>query len=631
MVGRFARALLVAALLALAVVVVDPRPASAATDYLKVELTGVSTPTLDLADPAQVVELSGTLTNVSTVPIRYVNVHFWRLSTPQTTTTQLAQTLADVPIGARLFDEQAGNLDTLTRDEDFAPGQRAEFTVRASVAQLTAGQYSLTRTDVGYLLGVQVRGIPADGPNQVVGEDQVVVAATTEPVESSALVLLSAPPTWLPDGAFIDDSLARDLASRLDTLLASAERDGVVAAVDPALLEAVELMTGDHVVGGVSTPGSGVALGWMRRVEALAEQDRLWRLPYANPHLTRADAAGELRRVLAWAATATPPSMLALPSVAVMEDGAGEELAEQLTDVDTVVVRNASGSRDGMPALMGASPLASFAALPPGVRLGRLVTEELLADATPLYVISTVEAAAADATPGAQRRHIAPGSGPAGPLVWPDATEPAPWPALADRLHAIEADADFLRQLTGSDEPVDLSRIGSTAYSKDFADEAAALAYLDAVSPSRIDASLVTLRAAESFVMGSRTNTFPVTVTNGLGVPIRVRLEFASDSPQRIRVPAVGPVTVGPGQAATVDITPEATANGVAIVRAQLTTVAGDPLGRPLPIEISATDFGRVGWIIIVVSGAVVVGGTALRIRAVQRERSGKENSEPSQ
>lgn len=630
MVGRFARALLVAALLALAVVVA-PRPAAAAADYLEVELTSVSTPTLDLADPAQVVELSGTLTNVSTVPITYVNVHFWRLSTPQATPTQLAQTLADVPIGARLFDEQAGNLDILTRDEEFAPGQRAEFTVRATVAQLTVGQYALTRTDVGYLLGVQVRGIPADGRNQVVGEDEVVVAATTGPVESSALVLLSAPPSWLPDGTFIDDTLSRDLADRLETLLASAERDGVVAAVDPALLEAVELMTADHVVGGVSTPGSGVALAWLRRVEALADRDRLWRLPYGNPHLARADAAGELGRVLGWSATATPPSMQELPSVAVMEDGAGEELADQLTDVDTVVVRNASGSSAGEPAVLGASPLASFAALPPGVRLGRLVTEELLADGPPLYVISTVEAAEADATPGAQRRHVAPGSTPAGPLIWPDATQPAPWPAVADRLHAVEADAKFMRELMGSDEPTDLSRVGSTAFSKDFVDEAAAVAYLDAVAPSRIDASLVTLRAAESFVMGSRTNTFPVTVTNGLGVPIQVRLEFASDSPQRIRVPAVGPVTVAPGQAATVDITPEATANGVAIVRAQLTTVGGDPLGRPLPIEISATDFGRVGWIIIVVSGAVVVGGTALRIRAVQRERSGKENSEPSQ
>jgi hypothetical protein len=39
-------------------------------------------------------------------------------------------------------------------------------------------------------------------------------------------------------------------------------------------------------------------------------------------------------------------------------------------------------------------------------------------------------------------------------------------------------------------------------------------------------------------------------------------------------------------------------------------------------VEITATGLGRVGWIIIVISGAVVGGGTFLRIRAVQRERA---------
>jgi hypothetical protein len=87
-------------------------------------------------------------------------------------------------------------------------------------------------------------------------------------------------------------------------------------------------------------------------------------------------------------------------------------------------------------------------------------------------------------------------------------------------------------------------------------------------------------------------------------------------------VPNIGPVTVGPGESATVDITPEATANGVTLVHARLTTLDGAPLGAPVAIEITATDFGRVGWIIIVASGAVVVGGSALRIRAVQRERA---------
>ena len=44
MVGRFARALVVAALLALAAVVA-PQPAVAASEYLDVQLTSVSTPT----------------------------------------------------------------------------------------------------------------------------------------------------------------------------------------------------------------------------------------------------------------------------------------------------------------------------------------------------------------------------------------------------------------------------------------------------------------------------------------------------------------------------------------------------------------------------------------------------------
>lgn len=631
MVGRFARALVVAALLALAAVVA-PQPAVAASEYLDVQLTSVSTPTLDLADPAQVVELKGTLTNVSTVPIRYVNVHFWRLSTPQSTTAQLAQTLASVPIGARLTDEAAGNLDILTRDEEFAPGQRAEFSVRTTVAQLTTGRFALTATDVAYLLGVQVRGIPSDGGNQVVDADQVVVAATTDPVESSAMVLLSAPPSWTPDGDFTDDSLLTELSGRLETLLASAERDGVVAAVDPALAGAVERMTGEHVVGGVSTQGSGVAVGWLNRLRALADAGRLWRLPYGNPDLATADASGELERVLGWADAATPEDLLALPAVAILEAGAGEELTAQLAGFDTVVVRNATGAEVGTPTVLGATPLSTFAALPAGVRPGRLVAEELLAERPPLYVIATVEGAEADAAlGGSRRRHVAPSASPEAPLVWPDATAPAAWAAVSDALDAAEDDAAFLQALMGTDEPVDLSRVGATAFSSDFVDEAAALAYLDAATPARVNASLITLKAAQSFVMGSRTNTFPVTVGNGLGVPVQVRVDFTSDSPQRIRVPSVGPVSVGPGESATVDITPEATANGVAIVRAQLTTVDGETLGAPVPIEITATDFGRVGWIIILVSGAVVVGGTALRIRAVQRERAAKENHEPSQ
>ncbi len=630
MVGRWVRALLVATLLAVTGLAL-PRTAAAAGDLLEVELTAVSTPTLNLSDPTQVVELSGTLTNVSTEPIRYVNVHFWRLSTALTTPAQLDAAVAEVPLGARLVDEAAGNLHILTREDEFAPGQRADFQVRATVAQLTTGQYAFPRDDAAYLLGVQVRGIPASGGNQVVGEDQVVVAATTTQPEVSSVVELTAPPSWLPTGDFLDDSLSDQLSGRLDTLLTSAERDGAVAAVDPALLEAVTRMADEHVVAGVGRPGSGVALRWADRVAALAEADRVWRLPYGDPDLVRARATERLEQVWAAADAATPAPWRDLPLAAIVGAGADAGLVAALTGADTVVVVGADGATAGTPAVLGTGSSATVAALPDGVRAGRMVADALVADAPPLRLVTTEAEAALDAAADDALRRIRPAAPEDSTVTWPAAAATEPWPALAEALDEAGDTAEFRRELMGAEEPADLTRLTALAFSSAFRAEADAVTYVAATTPARVDASRITLKAAQSFVMGSRTNTFPATITNGLGIPIQVRIEFASDAPQRIRVPAVGPVTVAPGESATVDITPEATANGVTIVRAQLTTIDGTPLRAPVPIEITATDFGRVGWIIIVVSGAVVVGGTALRIRAVQRERALKENRESSQ
>ena len=81
-------------------------------------------------------------------------------------------------------------------------------------------------------------------------------------------------------------------------------------------------------------------------------------------------------------------------------------------------------------------------------------------------------------------------------------------------------------------------------------------------------------------------------------------------------------VTIGPGESPTINVTTSTRSNGVVTVKAQLETVAGTRFGPQIPVEITATGLGRVGWIIIIISGAVVLGGTFLRIRAVRRERS---------
>lgn len=312
---------MLAALLLLVGVVAAPSPASADVgDYLDVDITAVSTPTLDLGNPQQVIDISGTVTNTSTVSVRYAAVHFWRSPQPLASPAALAEHLANPPAGQRLFQEP--NVDILSQEEGLAPGERAAFTVRGTVEELITQGTPLTLTNVAYALGVQVLGNAEGEARRVVGRDAIGIGATTEPVESSAIVLLTAPPTWLPGGEFLTDDLAEDLDDRLETLLASAERPGVFAAIDPALYAAARRLTEDHVVDGETADGNGVALAWLERVDALATQGRLLRLPAGNPDLARADASGALDDVLAWSGDAVPEALAKLPTVAVLGKGA---------------------------------------------------------------------------------------------------------------------------------------------------------------------------------------------------------------------------------------------------------------------------------------------------------------------
>ena len=61
--------------------------------------------------------------------------------------------------------------------------------------------------------------------------------------------------------------------------------------------------------------------------------------------------------------------------------------------------------------------------------------------------------------------------------------------------------------------------------------------------------------------------------------------------------------------------------NGTVRVVAQLEP-SPEPVGRPQPIQVQATQAGTTGWVIALAAGIVLIGTTALRIRQVARERS---------
>jgi hypothetical protein len=170
-----------------------------------------------------------------------------------------------------------------------------------------------------------------------------------------------------------------------------------------------------------------------------------------------------------------------------------------------------------------------------------------------------------------------------------------------------------------------LSRAAASAFigrADDFDNHIKRLA--DLVSRPAIGRS-VTLDASPRFLMSARSNEFPVTVTNKLTEPIRVKVVVETENPQRLTVPASQPFTVPPNQSVTVNIKPQATANGLVMANAYVATESGGRVTPDTAIVVEVTDLGVVAWIIVGVSAVVLVGATAWRIRQVRRRDSAQQ------
>ncbi|MDF1487500.1 DUF6049 family protein [Tessaracoccus caeni] len=579
------------------------------TQPLDVRIESIAPTIIDPTKPDQVVEVSGTVTNASETNMRYVNVHFWRSQQPLVSTEQVDAAVAaplTSPLGSRLDSLEAGNLHLIAADQPFEPGETADFSVKTTVGQLALP----TATDAVYWLGVHVRAIPEGGVNTTMGRARVLVPATTQPLPVSATVLLSSRPSLLPDDAALTDDAAEQLAveveGRLDVLLTAAERSGVIGIIDPELYRALQLLA----VGDETTEANPAAKDWLARVDRLATAQRLWRLPGGDPDLAKADAVGLLDQALAGTATDT---LADLPTAAVLDETGSEELAARLTDFDRIVARQvqgvtrtvAEGRRAQLPdTLIGKSDAETR---------GYLLATELTHGMPVNYLLTDEAQVRVEGLLDDARPHRTPTGAVGSVLAWSPA-QPAPkWTKLAKRLDKLGLNWE----LVAPDSP---ARFDTSAFNRHLGSEDEALAWIDASPQAELDPSKITVRAAQQFVLSSTTGTLPVTIANDTALTVTVQLRFQSDTPQRISVPDSEVVTLPSGQSQTLAITPQATTNGVTLVHGQLATASGRTFGPETTLEITATEFGRVGWIIIVISGAVVLGGTALRIRAVRSE-----------
>ena len=194
-----------------------------------------------------------------------------------------------------------------------------------------------------------------------------------------------------------------------------------------------------------------------------------------------------------------------------------------------------------------------------------------------------------------------------------------------DKVAHLEGDIDTYRQLApDSVIPGEaaglLTRAVAQAWIGQDAAHAALLKEMDGLMGPAALKNAVTLDASPRFVMSARTSQFPLTVTNHLAESIRVKVRVDTDNRQRLRIPDSEVVTIAAGQSASITIRPEATANGVAIAEAWVATVSGSRVSPFTEITVEMTELGFVGWVIVLASGSVVLGATALRIWQVRRK-----------
>lgn len=638
--GSLARLLCLLAVLTLMGALPVP-PARAAAVSVEVTLTSLR---LSGSGPKDQVVVRGTVTNNGAQAAFGVHVVLWRSRDPIRDPAVLRSVAggANVPWGERLSAKPDHYYKITSSTESLDPGASAPFVVRASLAEL-----GFTSRGVAYAFGVQVLGTPDASSNYTtIGRARTFLGIPGKnPVPLVNLVALTSSPSKLRPNVFADDHLATELTGRLSILLDAAERQGFSYLIDPALYDEVtDMADGYQVLDGRGVrdgTGQAAAQEWLARYAQLPPRNGVRSL-FANPDVLGAQRAGDdavLDRAIAATAEVTDLDelpLIAWPSASAVDAAALGYLTP--ASVTGVLTTSAGGGPAYTHGPLGTSLLRvqSFDETGPAdedgpvQRVQRTLAEAIVSGSQLRLLTSDRDVADSDA---ARARWLQPVSledlldagphGVAAALTVPATVKPIPpsrFRDLASLASDFEAYADLVPDsAVALDARASLTRAASglwtiPAEGGKFLSELGDVAGRDAVSEK------VRLKASSRFLMSARTNEFPVTVTNELAEPIRVRVVVTSDNPQRLSIPPSSLVTVGPGQSQTVNVRPEASSNGLVNVTAHVVTESGRRVTPNVRITVDVTELGMIGWIIVIASGVVLVAATVWRIRQVRRK-----------
>jgi hypothetical protein len=649
--------------------------------YVAITFTGMSP---SLPTRSGDVTLEGKVTNTSKVSLSNLQAVFWRSLDPIQDSEGMQAALAsdaNDPLGARKADAYQ-NIPSET-DRTLAPKQSTTFKLKVRVSALQLPSIDAIYLLGIHIRGrLEPNGPDVTlGRGRVFAP--IIATAPESAAQLSTLVMLESRPSLIRKGVFADDHLATEIGpdGRLTALLEAAGADKSSFAVDPALIEELQTMRSGYQVlqpDGDTVPGTGQSAAgrWLADYTRMAARQDGYRLLFAHPDVTALVHAGMTSvidggQVASKAVTTTSAlPLLAVPVSGLLDQATAESLAE--LDPKAIVVDDASTEQD-LPLLKGPKgiPLLNTAARTfgggPGpdpqntavqIRQRTLAETWLEASAAgPDDTIGQLRVIRTKAQAGSNSDEVEAPWLRREPVSRLLQSTPAAWPGryrYAESAAKKELSPDQIgsvRQLMTSyqtlgdllirpsDIELDADAAGARSASSSWRDRDSA--WMSFVDPQQdalddIQHNAVKIVATPKVTTTAHSVQFPVTVRNTLPATkddpqrnaIKVRLEFVSANGQRLTVAPTPemlkqnmqiPAQAGVTSNAQVD----AKANGtVRVILRAYTLDGGAPIGAPFPIDVQATQAGTIGWLIAIAAGIVLIGGSALRIRQVTRERA---------
>ncbi len=186
--------------------------------------------------------------------------------------------------------------------------------------------------------------------------------------------------------------------------------------------------------------------------------------------------------------------------------------------------------------------------------------------------------------------------------------------------------ANLLTQNDTVDESLTKYAMLASSYgSRDHRDASVAMAR---ETSARIRSLMERVRVeAPSFVtMSSEEGPFAVTLVNDLDEPVTVGVRAETGSSELV-IPSPDPVSLGPGQRASVRLRATSKDIGLHSVSLVPTNSKGQPLGNATTFNVRSSQIGLVIWVIMGLGAAVLFLASAIRI--IRRVRSRKAAHSP--